>query len=481
MAVQSNLKIFERARLKKTRGISPPGEILVKPGDSVSPETVIARTDYMRGSPYIVDLRAEFKDILEPDFLDQVLVKKAGDRVKRHEVIARYWRGSPPEPAEVTSPCDGTIEYISRMQAKVVIREDPDTAQPVTIIPVSAKLGINPRWLRMYTVVKEGDFVREGQVVAGVPGGGKTDFVYAPVSGIVDRICPRSGGIILIRPIMTTRILAQMAGRVTAVRSGRSVTIEAEGAYIEGVFGTGGEQFGPLEILASNPQDSLDEAAIDESVRGRVVLAGAFASYGAIQKARALGARAIVAGGFNHKDMERAVIEPPENDYAGPEDDFTLVALEGFGKTPLNERTWHILNRRKGKVVTVFGGSWAFDQGLSFELPQDARPHLMISEGLPQDLSEDVSQQVIDPADAMPVADPSREPRNLGLFRSAKALPGNRVRCIRGPHAGLWGMVEREAGPSEKAECEAVLDFAWVRLDDGRLVRVAEANLEVFM
>ena len=45
---------------------------------------------------------------------------------------------------------------------------------------------------------------------------------------------------------------------------------------------------------------------------------------------------------------------------------------------------------------------------------------------------------------------------------------------------GLWGVVEDLPAAPMQVESEAYMEVAFVRLDDGRLVKVSEANLEVF-
>ena len=71
---------------------------------------------------------------VDPDLVDSVLVKKPGDVVKAREVIARYQKSFWSELIEVKSPCDGIIEYISRTQGRIIIREDPRSAKPISIV-----------------------------------------------------------------------------------------------------------------------------------------------------------------------------------------------------------------------------------------------------------------------------------------------------------------------------------------------------------
>jgi hypothetical protein len=44
----------------------------------------------------------------------------------------------------------------------------------------------------------------------------------------------------------------------------------------------------------------------------------------------------------------------------------------------------------------------------------------------------------------------------------------------------MWGVVEDVSPTPEKLESEIVTEIVTVKLDDGRVVKVPEANLEVF-
>lgn len=465
LAISSTLKILERTRLEVTRTLPLPGEVLVKVNDVVQPQTVIAKTDYVRGIPQVVDLQAEFGLKIEPELLDSILLKKVGDKVQKKETIARYQKDFWSGVMEVKSPCTGTIQYISKTQARIVIREDPKAAQPLAVVPVSKKLRIKPRWIRMYTQVKEGDFVREGQLIAGIPGFGSTDAVYAPISGVVERICARTGNIIIVRRIRSIQVLAQVKGKVTRIIPNRGAVINAFGSYIEGVFGIGGERFGTICVLTESPADILDESDINDGVKGKIIVAGAFATYEAIQKARSLGALGLIVGGINQMDIEGMLGEKLGSEISEEEFDFTIVLLEGFGKMPMNPRAWQILKRANGKIASIDGATQIYGTRI--------RPQVLITENLLSETKDHFGRTEV-------VAQGQSERVNERIYGSTTIAVGDRVRCIRDPYFGLWGVVEEIPKQPERVECEGIVEVVRVRLDDKRLVSVPEANIEVF-
>lgn len=462
MALLSTLKILDRAVIRKERRLPAPGDVLVSEGDMVAPGTVIAKAEFIRGSPYIVDLRAELKQKTDPELVDRVLVKKQGDVVKAREVIARYQKSFWSEVIEVTSPCDGAIEYISRTQGRIIIREDPRSAKPLSIVAAASRLRVRPRFLRMFTTVREGDYVFEGKIIATTDG---LDFVYAPISGIVERICTLTGTITIVKPIRHTSVLAHAGGRVSKIIPDYGAVVDSVGAYIQGVFGIGGECSGELMMMSDSPGEPLRSDRIDANVKGKVLNCGLFASFEAIQKAREEGAVGLITGGMNQLDLVRILGRELSIGLTGQEGiDFTIVILEGFGEIAMNREAWAILEKNAGRIASI-DGTTQIRAGV-------VRPEIIISACYDSEAGLPEHSQAI----SLISEDASRAPS----VTYARLRIGDRVRCTRPPCFGLWGTVESLPGNPEEVECEAVVEVAGIRLDDGNLVAIPQANLEVF-
>ncbi|HHT85488.1 MAG: hypothetical protein ACOX34_05305 [Bacillota bacterium] len=462
MAVLSTLRVLERAVIRKQRKLPTPGDVLVSEGNEVKPDTVIAKAEFVKGNPHIVDLRAELRQPISPDLVDRVLLKKTGDIVKAKEVIARYQKGFWSEVIEVTSPCDGVIEYTSRTQGRIVIREDPRSAKPVSIVAAASRLSVRPRFLRLFTTVREGDYVYEGKIIAELDG---KDFVYAPISGIVEKICTLTGTITIVKPIKHTRVLAHIRGRVSKEIPHYGAVVETIGAYIQGVFGIGRERSGELVIMSEAPDRPLDEGRLNEDVKGKILACGSFASLESIQQAREQGALGLITGGMNQLDLVRVAGRELGTGLTGQEDtDFTIVITEGFGQLAMSRETWNILEKYSGNTVSMDGTTQiragVIRPEVIIDTCQEMQPCLEQSDpGLPV-ISDEITLA------------PSVTYTSLTL--------GDRVRCTRPPYFGLWGRVEELPEQPGEIECEAVVEVAKVRLDDGKLVTVPQTNLEVF-
>lgn len=460
MAFSSNLKILEKAFLKKTRKLAVPGEVLVTEGQVVRSDDIIAKTDLVPGGPRVIDLTAEVGRRLTPDEIDKLITKKAGDKVKKQEVLGTYGRAFWTPGKNIYSPCDGTIEYISRTQRRIIIREDPRSATPMSVVAVASKLSIWPWTIRLYTEVNEGDHVKAGQPLAAAMNIGQMEYVYSPMSGVVERICPKTGTITIVRPVRPSQVKAHLGGVVTKVLPEEGAVVEATGSYIEGVFGVGGERFGEIVLATDGPDGDLDEAGVDVSHRGKVLVAGRFVSLEALKKARMVGVSGIITGGINNLDLVQFLGKEIIVGITGQEDtDLTVIVMEGFGPMPMNEQAWNLLASKAGKVASI--------DGTTHIRAGAVRPQILVSDG---GLGPD-SSTVPRPEEQVSGAD-----RPLITNLSV----GDRVRCVRRPYFGLWGVVVDLPAEPREVESGSLMEVALVRLDDGRVVTVAEANLEVF-
>ncbi len=458
MAVTSSVKVVERARLKKVRRLSVPGDVLVKVRDIVAPETVIAKTEFVRGNPRIIDLNAEFRQKLTQEEVSKAIRATVGDKVSQGDLLATTQKTFWGEVKEVLAPCDGTVEYVSKTQGRIIIREDPRSAKPMCIVPVCSKLDVWPWMIRMFTEVNEGDYVHEGQVLAAAQNISTMDYVYAPMAGIIEKVCPKTGTITIVRPIRPTQVAAHIAGKVTEVLQDSGAVIEAVGSYLEGIFGIGGEKYGELVIATDGPGESLGEAGVGPQHKGKILLAGAFAGLEAVQKAKAAGARGIIVGGMDNLDLVQVLGREINVGITGQEQtEFTAIVMEAFGKMPMNDGAWDLLCRCAGRVASI-DGTTQIRAGV-------IRPQVLLSEGAAG----------LESVEGEPYGVAREEPRPA----TTNLVVGDEVRCVRAPYSGLRGVVEELPSQPEKVACESLLEVARVRLTDGRLVTVAEANLEV--
>lgn len=122
-AYTPGLKVSAHTTIEKLRRLPLKGTVLVKEGERVAPETVVARTE-LPGIMQTVKLAERLG--IEPQEVPGVLQVKIGDKVKAGDLLAetkglfgRFFRST------FLSPYVGTVELISPTTGHLGIREAP--------------------------------------------------------------------------------------------------------------------------------------------------------------------------------------------------------------------------------------------------------------------------------------------------------------------------------------------------------------------
>uniref|UniRef100_A0A7C4XE59 KOW domain-containing protein n=1 Tax=candidate division WOR-3 bacterium TaxID=2052148 RepID=A0A7C4XE59_UNCW3 len=130
-AYTPGLKVLEYTVVEKQRRLPLPGEVLVREGDKVSAEQVVAKTS-LPGSVQTSNV-AGLLGIL-PEEVEEAMLKKVGDEVKKDEVIAESKGFFGLFKSQVKSPINGTVESISRITGQVILREPPIPVEVIAYI-----------------------------------------------------------------------------------------------------------------------------------------------------------------------------------------------------------------------------------------------------------------------------------------------------------------------------------------------------------
>lgn len=116
------LRVTRDTLVHRERRLPLRGEVLVKAGDAVGPDSVVARAE-LPGNVQTVNLAARLG--LDPAQVASRLLKPVGSRVQKGEVIAvaRSMFGLMKNQAE--APADGTLESVSSVTGQLLLREPP--------------------------------------------------------------------------------------------------------------------------------------------------------------------------------------------------------------------------------------------------------------------------------------------------------------------------------------------------------------------
>jgi hypothetical protein len=271
----------------------------------------------------------------------------------------------------------------------------------------------------------------------------------APVDGTLESISTVTGQAILREPPIPVEVDAYIDGTVVEVHERQGVTVETRGSFIQGIFGIGGETCGMLHVCVSRPDQALSEADIGEDARGKVLVGGSHVSTNVLRHAIRLGARAVVAGGFDDQDLREFLGYDLGVAITGSEEKgITLVVTEGFGDIPMASRTFDLLKRCEGRKVSVSGATQIRAGVLR---PEIVAPRL--EEALPGTARE--------------------EGDHAGLSL------GSLIRVIREPHFGRLGKVVSLPPELIALETEAKVRVLEVDFGNGSKTILPRANVEM--
>ncbi|MCD6334573.1 MAG: hypothetical protein J7M27_04500 [Candidatus Latescibacteria bacterium] len=327
-----------------------------------------------------------------------------------------------------------------------------DLPGKVRTINIVNALGIIPEEIREYMLKGEGDPVEKDEPIAENKPFLKwfKTQVKSPITGTVENISEVTGQIIMRESPEPLKLLAYVDGRVIEVIGREGVVVETVAAFVQGIFGVGGETVGPLAMAVSDPEEVLTPDRITEAHRGKIVVGGSFVESAAFGQAQKIGVRGIVVGGFHDKSLKDLLGYDLGVAITGTEQiAFTLILTEGFGKIAMARKTFDLLASKEGQKTSISGAT-QIRAGV-------IRPEIVIPD--PSLKAEDVATTEQWEREAMQEGDP--------------------IRVIREPYFGRIG--EISALPSELQQIASgsrarVLEVAF---PDGETVTVPRANVEI--
>ena len=141
---------------------------------------------------------------------------------------------------------------------------------PVTPVNVASTLSIPPGDLPAAMLKAQGDNVTAGELLArsnGMFGWFKKDCP-SPAAGVVEAISSVTGQVMLRGDPLPVQLRAFLSGMIVEVFAAEGATVEAEGTFVQGIFGIGGEAFGPIQIACGEPDQRLAADLISDKMRG---------------------------------------------------------------------------------------------------------------------------------------------------------------------------------------------------------------------
>ena len=347
-------------------------------------------------------------------------------------------------------PGDVLVSEAQRVTAETIVAR---TQLPGNVQTVNAAnlLGVLPEDVEECLTKPIGSAVTKGETFAESRSffGLFRSKVHAPVKGTIESVSKITGQVLLREEPIPVEVDAYVDGIVVEVFPKSGVTVETRGAFIQGIFGVGGETCGELHVAVAGPDEPLEEKAIDAGSRGKILVGGTYVTTAVLRKAIAQGVKAVVVGGFDDYDLRQLLGYDLGVAITGSEElGITLIVTEGFGSIPMAARTFELLRSCEGRRVSVSG---ATQIRAGVQRPEIVAPLLEATSE--RDVKEDSTEG--------------------GL----KA--GDMVRVIRQPYFGKIGRVTALPPELMPLETEAKVRVLEVDFGNGSQTLLPRANVEM--
>ena len=342
------------------------------------------------------------------------------------------------------------VEAGQHVQAETVVAR-AELPGPLTNIKASEKLGIEPNELPSAMRVSVGDRVERDQLLAELKSffGIFHNELRSPVEGVIEHISELSGYVGIRQPSVPINTDAYISGVIEEVLPEQGAVITARGAFIEGIFGVGGERRGMLKVLAASPDVHLSATQLSDDLRGMLIVGGAGADAAALQRAAKVGVAGVIVGAVTDSDLRALVGYDIGVAITGHEDiPMTLILTEGFGTLPISQHTFELLQSLDGKQAS-FNGATQIRAGV-------IRPEIIV----PRD------------------GDDGPAPERAEVVGTELVI-GSRVRVIREPYFGQLSKVTALPPELQEIATGAKVRVAELMLDSGERTVVPRANLEI--
>ena len=354
-----------------------------------------------------------------------------------------------------------TIRKTRRLPLKgEVVAQIGETVQPDAVVArtelpgimqtlrVAEFLGLEPGDVAKVLRINEGDYVEAGQVIAESRSffGLMKNDLKSPISGTVELISPVSGHVGVRHKPMPVEVTAYIPGQIVETIPEEGVVIETNGALIQGIFGVGGEKIGEIQVIVESPDRIVDADQITEQMAGKIVVTGANITGAGLKKASSIGVAGVVTGGIIDLDLIDFLGYDIGVAITGQENiPTTLIVTEGFGVMTMAHRTFDLLKSLEGRQASINGAT-------------------QIRAGV-------IRPEIIVPATSEAENAPADAEQTLDI--------GTRLRVIREPYFGILGHVTALPQELVVIESGAKVRTLEAKLDDGRMVTVPRANVEI--
>ena len=320
----------------------------------------------------------------------------------------------------------------------------------VQMVNVANQLNVDASDVKEVMVSRIGSKVSKDELIAETKGlfGFFKSSVNSPVSGTIESISDLTGQVVIREAPLPVDVDAYIEGVIDDVIEKEGVVIRSQGAFIQGIFGIGGESRGEIKVLTQDRGSEISVEMISAEQKGLILVGGNFISLEAYKKALDCKVAGIVVGGFNYFDLDEILGYTLGVAITGSEDLITsLIVTEGYGKIQMGQQTFDLLKNNVGKLASINGAT-------------------------------QIRAGVIRPEIIIPINTSTDDESTIDSNKTGGMTEGSTVRVIRSPNFGRIGMVKELPAELRQMESETMVRIAIVDID-GKNFEIPRSNLEV--
>lgn len=327
-----------------------------------------------------------------------------------------------------------------------------DLPGDIDIVRVSQRMGFDPEDVISHMKVAPGDSVKKGDLLCEL----KTFFglfttqCLSPSTGVVEFFTQANAHLGIRQASKPLTVKAYIEGTVVEVDEGKSVTIETQGSFLQGIFGVGGERQGQILYLEVPDQTQVGVRELEkhkQALLESIIIGGACFTIEALRYACEHGVSGIITGSIDAETLKAYVGKDISVSITGDEDvKATLIITEGFGKLPLSARFSALAKKLHGTRAAINGATQVRAGAM--------RPELIVSNS-------------------------TMAPHAHGTEASAPLEIGAHIRIIRVPYFGEFGEVVSLPSQPEAIPTGASVRVLKAKLRNGDIVTVPRANVEL--
>jgi len=268
----------------------------------------------------------------------------------------------------------------------------------------------------------------------------------SPVDGSIENVSKITGQVTIRGSPIPVFVDAYIPGKIKGVIPKEGAIIETNGAFIQGIFGIGGETHGAIRVPIDSPRKILTVDKITPDMKGNIIIAGALITADVLKKAVQIQAAGVIGGGIHSKDLVEFMGTEIGVAITGEEElGITMIITEGFGELAMHPKTFAVLKKFEGLRASISGET-------------------QIRAGV-------IRPEVIIPH--------KNEELKVGEAFSDGMISGTPIRIIRNPYFGAIAKVVRLPVELQMMESGSYVRVLEAELEDGRKVIVPRANVEI--